>query len=259
MPCFSSTRQLEAKEVWTKSAKSDIRIPGLLRIVNEGIAHHGDSWILSNKYVLLKTSIDPVIVQLTNEHAIPKELWDLSYDHIGDIDVCDGIIYGGLEAKNKDAMGVIVTWNATDLSLLNYATTTKTHGMPWIAVDPSSNLLYSADWDGAELQVYDRNTFLWVRSIPIMDLPSEIQGGAFYKGELYLACNGEDSIWKVDFKSSTVELVLLDQYDREHFSEYEMEGIDFFDLSDRDMGIMHMFGNFMTVKEKSIHNFVPKI
>lgn len=28
-------------------------------------------------------------------------------------------------------------------------------------------------------------------------LPHEIQGGAFYKGELYLASNIEDAVWKV--------------------------------------------------------------
>lgn len=37
--------------------------------------------------------------------------------------------------------------------------------------------------------------------------------------------------------------------------EYEMEGLDFWDLTDRGLGVMHMYGNFMQVKEKAIHHY----
>jgi hypothetical protein len=34
-----------------------------------------------------------------------------------------------------------------------------------------------------------------------------------------------------------------------------MEGITFWDLRDKGLGVMHLFGNFMQAKEKAIHNY----
>ena len=53
-------------------------------------------------------------------------------------------------------------------------------------------------------------------------LPKEIQGGAFYKGSLYLVTNLEDAVYKLNITSGALVLVLNDQY-RNH--DYEMEGV----------------------------------
>lgn len=39
-----------------------------------------------------------------NHHAIPEELFHMSYNHIGDIDVLDNIIYGGIEAREGNGV-----------------------------------------------------------------------------------------------------------------------------------------------------------
>ena len=83
-------------------------------------------------------------------------------------------------------------------------------------------------------------------------LPKEIQGGAFYKNSLYLVSNIEDNVYKLNTTSGDLVLILSDSY-RKH--DYEMEGLDFWDLSSLDMGQMHMFGNFMQAKEKALHNY----
>ena len=86
-------------------------------------------------------------------------------------------------------------------------------------------------------------------------LPKEIQGGAFYEGELYLCTNIDDGIWKMNLQSGKVTFVLSDPI-FEKFA-YEMEGIDFWDLREKGLGVMHVFGNFMTMREKSIKNYNP--
>ena len=52
----------------------------------------------------------------------------------------DGVIYGGVEGGGN---GVLCAWNATDLSFIKYLKTPQ-GDMPWVAVDNSSRLIYSA-------------------------------------------------------------------------------------------------------------------
>lgn len=37
----------------------------------------------------------------------------------------------------------------------------------------------------------------------------------------------------------------------------QMEGLTFWDLTDKNLGVMHMSGNFMSVTEKSIRSYKP--
>lgn len=216
-------------------------------------------WYLSNQHALFKTTLDPMVIVVESWGAIPEELRQQGYDHIGDIDVCNGLIYGGIEKSRADGngQGVLITWNTTDLSILTYRTTTQS-GMPWVSVDPSARLVYSAVWNGPEFLLYDMDSFDSRGSLSPaggQKLPGEIQGGAFWEGGLYLAVNGNCSVWRFDMNTHTIELALTDLYEN-RLHEYEMEGITFWDL-DNGLGLMHMYGNFMEVKEKSIHNFSP--
>lgn len=164
------------------------------------------------------------------------------------------MLYGGLESS-KENQGILAAWNASDLSIIRYTETTQ-DGMPWVAVDPATRLLYSAVWnDCCNLQVYDLDTFAFKESITAVNgLPREIQGAAFYENELYLAVNGNCSIYKMNLQSKEVSFVLSDQYRK---YEYEMEGLTFWDLTHKGLGVMHMYGNFMEIKEKGIRNYKP--
>lgn len=238
---------------WTETRQ--LRLPGELRIVNEGLSHDDQYWYLSNQHVLYKTTVDPMKIVTSNYHAIPEELSKRRYDHIGDIDVFEGIIYGGLESDREDN-GILAAWNASDLSLIKYKETNQS-GMPWVAVDPNSRLLYSAVWnDCCELQIYNVDTFDFVGTLKgTSNLPPEIQGGAFYQNDLYLAVNGNCSIYKMDITTGDLSFVLSDMPYQKHI--YEMEGLTFWDLQHLGLGVMHMYGNFMTVREKSIRSYSP--
>ena len=165
------------------------------------------------------------------------------------------MVYGGLESSTEDT-GILAAWNATDLSFILF-TETMQKGMPWVAIDTSSRLLYSAVWnDRCQLQVYNVDTFEHVGSVTAPSgLPKEIQGGAFYQGNLYVSVNGNCSVYSINISTGDVQFVLSDQpYDKH---DYEMEGLTFWDLTARGLGVMHMYGNFMSVWKKAIRSYAP--
>jgi len=246
---------LGSASCWTKVR--DERLPGELRVVNEGLAHDDTHWILSNKHFLYRATVGPITIEQKNYDAVPEDMRAIGCDHIGDIDVLNGIIYGGIEGCG-DGKGVLAAWNASDLQIIRHSTTLM-KGMPWVAIDPDTTEVYSAVWnDCCSLQVYDLTTFEFKRVVTVgndtVHLPGEIQGGAFYEGELYLAVNGDDAIWKVNIATGELSFVLSDLYDHH---EYEMEGLDFWDLRDKNHGVMHMYGNFMQAIEKCIRSYDP--
>jgi hypothetical protein len=118
----------ETEGSW-KKIRDDIRMPLELRVVNEGLAHDDKSWFMSNQHFLYRASLWPMEIEVANHHAIPDELTKLRYNHIGDIDHDQGIVYGGMETSD-DNPGILGAWNATDLSIIKYVYTEQ-NGLPW--------------------------------------------------------------------------------------------------------------------------------
>jgi hypothetical protein len=262
-------RNVEAKKKdpviqnnWERVEKN-IALPGIWgRLISEGLTHDDTHWFLNSKKVLYKAS-KTMEKEIENKHAIPEELSKEGYGHIGDIDYYDGIIYGGIEIS-KSAPGVIASWNSTDLSLIKYQVQEQ-NGMPWVACDGNTRLLYSTHWsDTSRINVYDMDTFehkVDLTVFPVSDadedqFPEEIQGAAFWDqdpGFIYLAVNGKESIYRVNVSTGAVTFVLSDKQYKSH--EAEMEGLTFWDLSEDGNGQMHMFGNFEEVVQKGLHSY----
>lgn len=70
----------------------DERMPGELRFANEGLSHDDNYWYLTNKHFIYQVNQTPMTMVKSNHKAIPDELTKQGYDHIGDIEVMDGII-----------------------------------------------------------------------------------------------------------------------------------------------------------------------
>jgi len=249
-----------------KRVEKHIALPDVWgRMVNEGITHDDENWIFSNKHILYKASKNPIKQIMKNENAIPQELKDLKFDHIGDIDcvVADDIIYGGFE-QGSGTPGILAAWNATDLSVIRYKYITQ-NGAPWVAADSSTRLLYSTAWnDQNRINVFDMDTFeqridltiVPVSADPSALFPREIQGATFNPadpGFLYISINAAESVYKIDVKTGVCTFVLSDKVYKHH--EAEMEGMTFWDLTDIGYGQMHMFGNFEEVRQKGIHSY----
>ncbi len=152
---------------------------------------------------------------------------------------------------------LIASWNTSDLQLIKYKESNQ-DGIPWIAINPDDKILYTVNWcNCCVINRFDSQTFEQLEDIVLpegIQLPNEIQGGAFYKGLLYLSINAKDQIYSFNLTSSELKLELSDEM-RNH--AYEMEGLDFWDLTDKGLGVMHMYGNFMQLKEKSIRSYKP--
>ena len=255
----------DAAPQWTKVPR-EVRLPfPLLRTVNEGLASDGKSWFFSQQHFLVASTLEGEVTLGPNLDATPQELKDQKYNHIGEIDHAEGVIFGGIEQKDgngvqRNGLGVLAKWSAKDLSLLGYSVTEQ-DGMPWVAVDTQSRQLYSAVWNSKQnLMVYDMDTLKskGVVTVPEPGLPGEIQGGAFWNGDLFLAANGNCSIYRLDMKTLAISRVLSDLPDYRFYKhEYEMEGIDMTDLTGAGLGQLHLFGNFMALEKKSIRSFVP--
>lgn len=67
---------------------------------------------------------------------------------------------------------------------------------------------------------------------------TEIQGAAFYEGDMYVSVNGNVSVYKINVTTGAVEFVLSDEYIEKH--SYEMEGLTFWDLEQDGLGTMHL-------------------
>ena len=265
----ASVDQLEGKNIKEDPAgvtwqltTSSIGMPGLLRESNEGLTHDKDGFIyLNSKGTLFKCALqsnNELKIVAKNTQLIPRELQEKGYNHVGDIDEADGIIYIGIEYSTTSP-GVLASVNSTTLEVMNW-TITDQGGAPWVAVD--GDYIYSSHWsDTTKLNLWNRNDFSFQKSIYAkegVELPKEIQGAAFYDadpGFIYLAVDGP-AVYRFDATSgSTCEFVLKDAYDHH---PYEMEGITFMDLEHRGLGTLHVYGNFQSLREeKSIHNFSP--
>ena len=163
---------------------------------------------------------------------------------------------------NRHSSGYLAKWNATDLTFIS-ATQTELHGVPWVAVDYDRREIYAAEWnDCCKLSIYSIDDFRFLRTLDVSNMPAEIQGSAFYQGDLYVSSNINVSVHKIDVTSGESYFVLSDDYIEKYM--YEMEGLTFWDLEEEgkgpgegreNLGTMHLFGNFMEVKEKAIRNF----
>ena len=241
---------------WTRVA--DERMPGELRVANEGLSHDDNYWYLTNKHFIYQVDKQPMKIIQSNHYAIPSELTEQGYDHIGDIEVNNGVLYGGVEGGPT---GIIGCWNTTTLEMINYIKITEQKGMPWVTVNPNTNLLYTSEWSNTErIHIYDTaNNCAYMGYLIIAnpeEYPKEVQGASFYNNELYISTNINDGIYKIDINSGISEFVFND--DNNYLPDeyyYEMEGLTFWDLSNDGLGLMHMYGNFMNAREKAVHNF----
>ena len=259
--CISTPIQLfhsaAYDETWSKVSK-EIRLPLELRIVNEGLAHDDTHWFLTNKHILYKSTsvVNPIEIDVANNNAIPEDYRAQGYDHIGDIDVMidTNEVVGGLEGGPE---GLLAKWNASDLSLLRTAPTNMS-GVPWLAIDYNNRNIYTAEWNECcALNIFNVDSLEFVGKYTMpqgAELPKEIQGGAFFESDLYLATNSGDKVYKLILSTGLIDVVLSDKYNHH---DYEMEGITFWNLEDIGYGTMHIFGNFMQLRKKAIHSYTP--
>ncbi|HIV72648.1 MAG TPA: PEP-CTERM sorting domain-containing protein [Candidatus Aquabacterium excrementipullorum] len=205
----------------------------------QGMASSGDNWIFSWQYGLeitdggfntlqrsgslsLSTGITP---------GIPSSLLAQGLDHIGDIDVHNGIIYASLDSTNGYKQPHVALFNASDLSytgtsyaLTGAASNPSNDIASWVAVDAARGVGYGKEWaNGNTINVYNLDDWSFSHTITLSESLKRIQGAKVVGDWIYLASdNDTQSIYRANLTNGLVEEVLrLPQPS----GDLEMEGL----------------------------------
>ena len=143
--------------------------------------------------------------------------WDLikkGYDRIGGISYYNGKLYAAMESVGGKAAPCIAVFSADSLSYetsYDLPASWFPDGIAWVAVDANTGYLYTAAKSDAEsIHAFQINaTMAHVVETDLADgaVLTNVNGGDFYKGVLYLSCNTHSSrkeIVKVDVKKGVV-------------------------------------------------------
>lgn len=216
---------------WVETGRVEFKgADGFVR--SQGVASDGGSLWFSWNLGLMRTEIDdPTRVVVENPaEAIPPDLIETNHNHIGDIDVADGILYAPIEDGPAYAEPWIVLYDAATLEPTGkrylLPATLQRDGVPWIAVDAPRGVAYSMEWnDTGKLFVYDLDDFELLRTVELQRPLPRIQGAKVFRGYLYASRdNGtEKSVEAID--PTTGEVTHL--FDRNLGENYEAEGIAF--------------------------------
>jgi len=205
-------------------------------------------WVASWRFGFARLAEDFTVLQSTGKadgtvgdadkiigSGMPEALANQGIDHIGDIDVQDGVIYAAVDSGAAEFFnGHVALFSADDLSylgkmrvLIGPESNRRSDVASWIALDPATGRGYGKEWqEGTTINVYDaKGNWKFLDTLK-MDRPlKNIQGGKVFQGALYLSSDNETrSIYRVDLANGQVEeLAQLEGLEGAH--EVEMEGV----------------------------------
>jgi hypothetical protein len=173
----------------------------------QGVARTDDGWIFSVNQGLYRTD-DALSRLVENDAAIPADLLAEGYDHLGDPDIADGILFVPLEQPDKERMEQRMIWyDAETLEPLDSAPVPQAHAA-WVSVD--DGVAYSMnEFDGDDAVTrYDVETWEPLEPIVLSQSVDRIQGGDVADGYLWLSADDEtDGLYRVDLDTGQVDAV----------------------------------------------------
>ncbi|WP_348751980.1 PEP-CTERM sorting domain-containing protein [uncultured Aquincola sp.] len=200
----------------------DASFTGVYR--TQGVAFNGNEWLFSWQYGLERTDLGFKSLQRTGsvelpslniKTGIPAELAAQGFDHIGDIDVANGILYASLDSEAGDYKnGHVALFNAKDLSYtgklyqLNGAPSNPHDDVAsWVAVDAAAGLGYGKEWrNGNTINVYNLSDWSFSHTLTMDASIRNIQGAKVFDGAMYMSShNGDKSVYRLDLASGHVE------------------------------------------------------
>ncbi len=193
----------------------------------------GESYYFSCKYGLIKTELDCKTVVARNADALPDEYIEgCGTAHIGGISYYGGKLYCATEDSKVWNSPIILVYDADTLEFTGEAhhldPERHTKGLPWIAVDPESGIIYTSSRDNSTaIMRYDPKTETYLDDIVLQNSDPEfnihkIQGGEVDGGMLYVATNNStQAVYTVELSSGNAEKL----FDRNLCSGSEGEGL----------------------------------
>lgn len=199
----------------------------------QGITRGGQYWYFSTTHwrfrkgspikvwregYLLK--LDYISYKISAHRKIPFQ--ELGYDHIGDLDFFDNLIYASFEDVNYAKPRVVLF--EEDLSVSSYSVLVDQSHLPWCAVNSRDELVYSSEFDPVThinaFRLREQDSADLVTRLELKRTLHNVQGGFIHENKLYVSCDdGVRGIYEIDLSSGEV-LTLL-----ETRIPYEMEGL----------------------------------
>lgn len=196
---------------------------------SQGIARVPGGWIFSASGGLWRT--DDAFAQVAeNMVPLPDALTPSGFNHIGDIDLAQGVLYASVEqsdfARGEQA---VVLFDPQTLKYKSHVIL-KQHEASFLAIDEATMTAYLTDrYSDDTLLRYDVAAG-W-KALPSLQMSQQavhIQGADFAQGALWLSCDDDaQSIYRVDLQSGAVLRVgTVNRQDKVGNFRPEVEGID---------------------------------
>jgi hypothetical protein len=201
----------------------------------QGIARIEDGWIFSLNNALFRTDDELVEIE-TATPAVPAEYAERGFNHVGDIDVVDDLIFAPLEQPEYGRGTQVMAWYDADTLEFEGGIDVKQQHNSFVTVAPDTGIAYSMDeFGGQALLRYDTKRD-WKRLPPIEMSANvdRVQGGDVVDGAVWLSTDdATDGVYRVDLESGQV--VSLGSIGR---IDGEGEGIDATPLPQGDLHVL---------------------
>jgi hypothetical protein len=171
------------------------------------VARVDDGWIFSLNTALFRTD-DAFTETVKNAAAIPPALAQRGFNHIGDIDVVDDVVYVPYEqpdySRGTQAMG---RYDAKTLAFID-ARDVPQHQNSFVTVDPRTGIAYTMDqFGGKALLRYDtRHDWRPLPPLRMSRKVDKVQGGDVVGGAVWLSTDdATDGVYRVDLRTGAVQ------------------------------------------------------
>jgi len=189
----------------------------------QGLARIEGGWIFSFNDGLYRTDENDLETAALAP-AIPDAWKARGYNHIGDIDVVDGVLYAPLEQPDyEEGRQAMLLYDAATLAFQSGFEVAQ-HENSFVTLDPATRIAYSLDrFGGDALLRYDVAAgWKLLEPLRMSKFVDKVQGADVAEGAIWLASDDErKGLYRVDLSSGRVdELGSLGHLDG------EAEGID---------------------------------
>jgi len=174
----------------------------------QGVTTDGDSFYFGWNFGVTKTDLTGKSIRRIR--LLPLSLLLKGVDHIGGVSYYDGKIYCAMEDSGSFENLYIGVYDAKTLKFIkSKAVPLENHeyGIPWIAADQETGLLYSARRDQfTSLNIYDAESLDLVDTLALNAPLPKIQGGEVHGGVLYVADGREaQAIYAINLATGQVK------------------------------------------------------
>jgi len=228
----TTTTTTTAEQTFRATVTTEAEVDGNYR---QGLARSGDGWIFVTNDAIYRTdaSFEETDAQ---RDAIPADLAAQGYDHLGDPDVFDGLIWVPVERADKDSgQQVTARYDEETLEFVD-SVVVEQHHNAFIGVD-EDGMAYSADEFSDDSVVRYRiadGKVVPQEPLELSQTVERIQGGDVIDGALWLSTDDDhNGVYRVDLETGEVQ----DLGSAGHI-EGEGEGIDATDLDESTLHVL---------------------